>query len=147
MKKDDLFYEVKAFLDEHRKAVFAFVDEHGYPTTSLLLYIVDDDLNVFFGTLRSFSKYEHIIEQPVVSLSVIEEARDPLKVVDIRGTAYELSEEDKNNVHEWFKTKNPSKFYIEKADDFTIFKLVPSFIRWLDARSGSIVCTDLDCTE
>jgi general stress protein 26 len=131
------------FLDNHRKAVFAILDQDGLPTTSLMLYVVDEHLNVFFGTRKSFSKYQHILEHPIVSLSVIEEKVDPLKVVDIRGKVEELSPEDMHNVHTWFKTKNDSKYYVEGAEDFVMFKLTPQFVRWLDAASGELSIVDL----
>jgi uncharacterized pyridoxamine 5'-phosphate oxidase family protein len=134
---------VADFLNNHRKAVFAILDDAGLPTTSLMLYVIDDEMNVFFGTRKAFTKYEHIVANPVVSLSVIEEVVDPLKVVDMRGDVYELSPEDAHNVHAWFKTKNPAKYYVEGAEDFVMFKLVPHFVRWLDAESGQLEIVDL----
>ncbi len=132
------------FLNNHRKAVFSILDENHLPTTSLMLYVIDDDMNVFFGTRRAFSKYQHLKDNPVVSLSVIEEVLDPLKVVDLRGEVEELSVDDCNNVHTWFKTKNDSKYYVEGAEDFTMFKLTPHFVRWLDAASGELSIVDLN---
>ncbi len=134
---------VQQFLNTHRKAVFAILDVHGLPTTSLMLYAIDDDFNVYFGTRRSFGKYADIRHQPVVSLSVVEEVLDPHKVVDIRGTAVEIPDEECGKTCSFFKTKNPSKYYIESADDFVMFKLIPNFIRWADASSGELVITDL----
>ena len=108
-----------------------------------MLYVIDDEMNVFFGTRKAFSKYQHILDNPVVSLSVIEEALDPLKVVDVRGTVEQLAPYDQENVHAWFKTKNPSKYYVEGAEDFVMFKLTPNFVRWLDAESGELSIVDL----
>lgn len=132
------------FLNKHRKAVFAILDDDGLPTTSLMLYVVDDEMNVFFGTRKAFQKYNHIHKRPIVSLSVIEEVLDPLKVVDIRGDVTELSPSDTKNVYEFFKSKNPSKYYVEGAEDFAMFKLTPHFVRWLDASSGELSIIDLD---
>ncbi len=131
------------FLNAHRKAVFAFIDEKGAPTTSLMLYAIDDDLNVYFGTRRAFHKYTYITRNPVVALSVAEEALDPLKVVDIRGTVTELSLEEGKERHEFFKSKNASKYYVEGAEDFVMFKITPTFIRWADATSGELTLTDV----
>lgn len=144
MEQHELRQTVMDFLNNHRKAIFSILDDNGLPTTSLMLYVVDDEMNVFFGTCRSFTKYAHLKENPVVSLSVVEEALDPLKVTDVRGEVYELSPEDTANVHTWFKTKNPSKYYVEHAEDFTMFKLVPHFVRWLDAESGNLEIVDLN---
>lgn len=134
---------VRDFLNGHRKAVFAIIDKHGFPTTSLMLYAIDDDLNVYFGTRRSFGKYADITKQPVIALSVVEEALDPLKVVDIRGTVIEVPDEECGKTCSFFKTKNPSKYYVEDAPDFVMFKLVPSFVRFADASSGTLSITDL----
>lgn len=143
MEQTELRNTIISFLNGHRKAVFSILDEEGLPTTSLMLYVVDDDLNVFFGTRKAFSKYAHLMEHPVVSLSVIEEVIDPLKVVDMRGCVEELCDEDCEKVHAWFKEKNPAKYYVEGAEDFTMFKLTPHFVRWLDAESGNLEIVDL----
>ncbi|MCA9361768.1 pyridoxamine 5'-phosphate oxidase family protein [Candidatus Kaiserbacteria bacterium] len=143
MDQATLRHTIIDFLNHHRKAVFSILDEHGLPTTSLMLYVVDDELNIFFGTRKAFSKYQHIVDHPVVSLSVIEEVVDPLKVVDIRGDVTQLSPEDQENVHTWFKEKNTAKYYVEGAEDFVMFKLTPHFVRWLDAESGELSIVDL----
>lgn len=143
MEQHELRGTVMHFLNSHRKAVFSILDDAGLPTTSLMLYVVDDEMNIFFGTRRAFSKYAHLKQNPIVSLSVIEEVLDPLKVVDMRGAVHELSVDDCNNVHAWFKTKNPAKYYVEGAEDFVMFKLVPHFVRWLDAESGNLEIIDL----
>ncbi len=135
---------VRDFLNAHRKAVFAIIDDGGLPATSLLLYAIDDDLNVYFGTRRVFKKYNDILVQPVVSLSVIEEKLDPLKVVDIRGTATEIPASLLSETHAFFKTKNPAKYYVEGAEDFTMFKLTPHFMRWLDASTGELEMIDIE---
>lgn len=138
-----LFNTVRDFLNDHRKAVFGINDPQGLPTTSLMLYAIDDDLNVYFGTRKAFGKYTNITNTPIVSLSVIEEILDPLKVVDLRGEVTELSDDECNEIHAWFKTKNPAKYYVEGAEDFVMFKLEPDFIRWLDAASGELEIIDL----
>ena len=58
--------KILSFLNNHRKAVFSFVDERGLPTTSLMLYAIDDDMNVYFGTRKSYGKYQSIQRTPVV---------------------------------------------------------------------------------
>ncbi len=135
---------VVEFLNGHRKAVFAILDKNNLPTTSLLLYAIDDELNVYFGTRKSFGKYADIKQQPIISLSVIGEGIDPLQVVDIRGTAFEVPDEECGKTCAFFKTKNPAKYYVEGAPDFVMFKLRPNFVRYLDASSGELILKDLD---
>jgi general stress protein 26 len=143
MDNNELKRVIADFLNAHRKAVFAIIDKHGFPTTSLMLYAIDDELNVYFGTRRSFGKYVDITKQPIIALSVTEEALDPLKVVDIRGTAIEVPNEECGKTCSFFKTKNPSKYYIEDSEDFVMFKLGPHFVRWADSSSGTLITTDL----
>jgi general stress protein 26 len=139
----ELKEDIKAFLNAHRKAVFAILDKQGFPTTSLMLYAIDDDLNVYFGTRRSFGKYSDIQKQPVVSLSVVEEQLDPRKVVDMRGTAIEIPDEECGKTCSFFKTKNPSEYYIQSESDFVMFKVIPSFVRLADSTSGKLSVRDL----
>jgi general stress protein 26 len=143
LSNDTLRRTIVDFLNAHRKAVFAVLDKEGLPTTSLMLYAIDDTLAVYFGTRRAFSKYNDLKLHPVVSLSVIEEAIDPLTVVDVRGTVAEVDSASLHDVHAFFKSKNSSKYYVEGAPDFTMFKLTPHFVRYLDARSGELTMQDL----
>jgi uncharacterized pyridoxamine 5'-phosphate oxidase family protein len=135
---------VRQFLDEHRKAVFATIDDKGEPRTSLMLYAIDDDLSVYFGTRRSFKKYPELLAHPKVSLSVIEEKLDPLRVVDIQGTAAEVPVAETEKTLHFFKGKNMSRYYVESADDFVMFKITPTVVRWLDATSGELSIQYLD---
>jgi general stress protein 26 len=146
-ERNELRSKVIDFLNAHRKAVFAILDKNGLPTTSLMLYAIDDELNVYFGTRRSFGKYADIKQQPIISLSVIQESVDPLVVVDIRGTAFEIPDEECGKTCAFFKTKNPSKYYVEGAPDFVMFKVRPSFVRFLDATSGDLKMVDLPLPE
>lgn len=143
MTKAELRQTVIEFLNNHRKAVFAILDNDGLPTTSLMLYVIDDEMNVYFGTRKAFSKYATLQKNPIISLSVIEEALDPLKVVDLRGTVMQIPPEQTEEIHTFFKSKNPSKYYVEGAEDFVMFKMAPDFVRWLDASSGELSIIDV----
>jgi pyridoxine/pyridoxamine 5'-phosphate oxidase len=135
--------KVRDFLNSHRKAVFSILDEEGLPTTTLMLYAMDDDMNILFGTRKGFAKYANIHKKPVVSLSVIEEEIDPRKVVDVRGDVEEIPEAELKDAHAYFKSKNPSDLYVDREHDFTMFRLKPHFVRWLDAESGELQTVDL----
>jgi general stress protein 26 len=126
------------FLNAHRKAIFAFVDAENKPATSLMLYMIDDAFNVYFGTRKAFGKYAQVKNNPYVSLSVVEEALDPLRVADVRGVAEELTPEEQESVYSSFKSKNTSKYYVEGAEDFVMFRIRPESIRWADATSGEL---------
>jgi general stress protein 26 len=143
-ENDMLREEVKQFLNAHRKAIFAISDKEGFPTTSLMLYAIDDNVHVYFGTRKAFGKYADILARPIVSLSVVEEKLDPLIVVDVRGVATQVPDEECERTHAFLKSKNTSKYYVEDAPDFVMFKIVPSFIRYANASSGALVIKDID---
>lgn len=144
MDTQNLKEAVREFLNTHRKAVFATVDDRAQPHTSFMLYAIDDDFNVYFGTRKSYKKYEQIRSNPSVSLSVIEEGLDPLRVVDLRGKAEIIPENEQEKWFDFLKTKNPSKYYVEGADDFVMLRVKPTLVRVLDARSGELTITNLD---
>lgn len=141
---DELKQKVRDFLNSHRKAVFSILDDEGLPTTTLMLYAMDEDMNILFGTRKGFAKYANINKKPVVSLSVIEEELDPRKVVDVRGDVEEIPESELKEAHAYFKRKNPSDLYVDREHDFTMFRLRPHFVRWLDAESGELQTVDLN---
>ena len=134
---------VIAFLNAHSKAVFATIDAEGKPATSLMLYSIDDSLNVYFGTRKAFKKYDQLKQNPNIALSVIEEKLDPLRVVDVRGVAVELSPEEQATWHDHFKSKNTSTHYVEGAADYVMFRIHPASMRWLDASSGELAITEV----
>lgn len=144
MNQSELRATVEKFLNKHHKAVFSILDEKGLPTTSLMLYAVDDELNIYFGTRKAFSKYDCLKTNTVVSLSVVQEGNDPLQVVDIRGQVSEVPLTEMVRVHTYFKGKNPAKYYVEGTEDFVMFKLKPDFMRWVDASSGELSIVDLN---
>ncbi len=135
---------VADFLAAHRKAVLATVGDDEHPTTSLMLYAADDQFNVYFGTRKSFAKYRIFERHPYASLSVVEESVDPLRTVEIRGKIAFIPEAETAERLLWFTSKNPSEYYVKGAPDFVMFKVVPSFIRWLDASSGELTMTNIE---
>lgn len=139
MTEKEIGEKVKSFLNSHRKAVLSTVGDDEHPTTSLMLYVIDEDLNVYFGTRKAFGKYAVIKRHPYVSLTVIEEKLDPLKAVEIRGKVEFVPEDKTAETLNFFESKNPSKYYVKGAPDFVMFKIKPSFVRWLDASSGELI--------
>lgn len=132
-----------SFLKSHRKGVFATVGKDGKPYTSLMLYVVDDNFTIYFGTRKIFKKYAQLREQPAIALSVIEETVDPLRAVDLTGTAIALSQEECVQCLGFFKDHNPSVYYVESAEDYVMFRIMPERVRWLDATSGALTITEV----
>ena len=134
--------EAIEFLNGHKKMVLTILDKEGHPNSSLLLYAVDE-FTVYFGTCRSFGKYAALKADPHVAVAVVQEGIDPLQVLDIQGIAEEIPEEETQDRLEWFVSKNTSKYYIKDAEDYVMFKVKPTCIRWLDAMSGDLQICDI----
>lgn len=141
--QQELKDEALEFLNEHRKMVLTVLDIEKHPNSSLMLYAVDDDFNIYFGTCECFGKYKALKADSHVSVAVVQENIDPLQVVDIQGNAELIPVEDTEKTLEWFVSKNPAKYYVKDREDFRMFKIVPSGVRWLDATSGELQIHDL----
>jgi len=134
---------VQDFLEKHVKMVLGINESDSYPNTSLMHYAVGSKLHIYFGTKKGFGKYNALKEDPRVSFVVIEEGHDPLRVVDGRGEAREIDPKVTPLAHDFFKSRNTTKWYVEGADDFAMFEIIPTSIRWLDATSGELKVTDI----
>ena len=144
MDQQKLKQKILDFLNAHFKMVLTVLDENKHPNSSLMLFATDEDLQIYFGTRKSFGKYKALVADPHVSIAVVQEGVDPLQVVDMQGTAKEISKEKTLEILKWFVGKNPAKYYVKNADDFVMFQIIPSAVRWLDATSGDLCIHDLD---
>ena len=135
--------QAKVFLNAHRKMILTVLDQNGHPNSSLMLYVIDDDFNFYFGTCKCFGKYSALQKDARVSVAVVEEKLDPLLVVDVQGIAEEIPEEKTKETLGWFVSKNPAEYYVKDAEDFVMFRIKPQGVRWLDATSGELKVYDL----
>ncbi len=144
MDKKELKDKILSFLENHKKAVVAIVGKDNEPSTSLMLYTVDEDLNVYLGTRKAFGKYKALKINPKLALTVIQEKLDPLRAVDIYGNVEFIPDKDVKERLEWFESKNNSKYYIKGAEDFVMFRVKPYRVKYLDATSGELIIEDLE---
>jgi general stress protein 26 len=135
--------EALAFLNQHKKMVLSILDIEKHPNSSLLLYAVDDEFKMYFGTCKHFGKYAALSADPHVSLAVVEEKIDPLKVIDMQGRVEEISSQKTSETLKFFESKNSSKFYVKGEKDFVMFKVIPTHVRWLDASDGKLQMYDI----
>ncbi len=143
MDSNEKLAHAKEFLNKHHKAIFTVLDGEGAPSSSLMHYVIDDEYNVFIGTKKGFGKYNAMKHDPRVALAIPEESIDPLIVVDLQGKAIEIPPEDTEKYYDFFKSKNDKKHYVQGAEDFVMFRIVPTSLRYMDATSGELVITDL----
>lgn len=142
--RPDLAPAALDFLQSHLKMVLAINEGEGtWPNASLMHYAVDDAMRVYFGTKRGFGKYRALVYNPKVSFVVVEENINPLRVADGRGIATELRAEEAPYALKFFKKENQSTWYVEGSEDFAMFRIDPTNVRWLDATSGELQVVDI----
>lgn len=143
-EKKLILSEMWYVLNASNKMALAYVNEAGQPVQSFMLYAIDDDLNLYFGTLKRFPKYDFLTADPIVSILIEEESKDPKRVVTIKGVIdEEIEGKELVEKLKWFTSKNKCKYYIKSEHDFVMFKVKPMSIRLIDGTSGSLVRKDV----
>jgi len=146
IKEEDLRELIFNFVDKHDKMVLAYNNEVQEPVQSLMLYAVDNDFSLYFGTLKRFPKYESLIKNPPLSIMIPEEKMGALKAVSLKAIiTEEIDDKEKlEKTLEWFSQKNSCEYYIKDQDDFVMFKIKILSARLLDGTDGSLVRFDLN---
>ncbi len=138
--------EILNFLKKHNKMVLAYINQAAEPVQNFMLYAVDDNFNIYFGTLKRFKKYEYLISNPPLSIFIEEESKDPEKAASIKAVIVELydSKEEIKEKLDWFEKQNPCKYHIKDEEDFVLFQAKILSVRFVDGSGDTIVRYDLD---
>lgn len=121
------------------------------PTSSPVVYVIDDDLNFYFVTNIDSYKAKNILKNPNVSMSVWEFTK---MSVQMDGVATEVTDEQKKEwVIEEFgdaATKDPNfwaPIFRIKRGDYVVFKVGPTWLRVLDLTHDSVRSKSSPYTE
>lgn len=125
--------------------------DNDMPSSSILLYHVDEGLNFYFATHTNSLKVRNLQKNPRISLSVWEHNK---MLVQANGKAIELtSDEEKVLIIDKLaesaaKGANfwPPLFRI-KGDDYIVFKITPDWMRVLDLEKDTMTQVDSPFTE
>lgn len=82
-----------AVIRNHPLASLATVSPEGYPRSAFVYIAVDDDLSLYFMTRVGTKKYEHIMNNPRVAISIADE--DGYKTIQAEGVAHEETSGEK----------------------------------------------------
>ncbi len=135
------------FLDRHDKMILGYTNNLGEPVQSLMLYTVNDDMDLFIGTLKRFPKYEALVQNPPLSVVVQGEGeREKLQALTIKAVVLEeISEQDSlAELKDWFVSKNSCKYFIKDQEDFVMFKIKPLSLRLIEGVNDSLVRYDIN---
>lgn len=135
------------FVKNESVAVISTVSAQNQPMSATIYFSVDIDLNFYFMTKSFTRKYKNIENNNQVSL-VVGTENVPV-TAQIQGSAVKLVDEGEIKVRlaELKKVIDKNKFIgplfeivaNENADhnEIILFKIKPSWIRWLDLREGA----------
>ena len=140
----DLKSRIWYFLNNQDKMVLAYTNEAGEPVQSYMLYVIDDDFNIYFGTLKRFAKYEALVNNPPLSIFVAEEKEKPLIATTLKATIIKeyQDREEIDTLLKDFARKNSCKYFIKDQDDFVIFKAKILSARMVDGSQGKLIRYD-----
>ncbi len=134
--------DVLKFLQSNYLMNIATVGNDKKPSSSIMLYTIDDNFNIYMATHADSYKAKKIIENNFIGISVWEENK---MLVQIDAEVEILKDEQLiiENLELLAKsaTKNkafwPSLFRVE-GKEYIVFKVVPYWIRALDLERNTI---------
>ncbi len=144
-QKQAILSRIWFVLNRQGKMSLSYVNERGEPVQSFMLYAVDDDFNFYMGTLRRFHKYEFLIQNPIISILVIDELPDAKHVITARAHITDTIDNpnDIKKVMRWFTMKNSCRYFIKPFSDFVFFKATPLSIRMIDSTGDILTRYDI----
>ncbi len=130
-----------AFLKDHFVMALATANEES-PAVAPVVYIIDEDLNVYFVTYRMSYKAQNLIKNPKCSFSVWEFLK-----MSVQGSGDASIVEDEKQqgwVMDAFAdaaTKDPNfwaPIFRIKRGDYCVFKIKPTWLRVLDLTHNTV---------
>jgi len=121
---------VHQFLQNHSLCVVSLVDNHGQPISALVEFVVDNDLNLYFGTNRKFRKAKALENSKVVS--VVVGGREDACVQMQTYSQKLIKDENKKCKDKLVSRLQKNYFPIIPEDDFIFFKLTTNWVRYTD---------------
>jgi nitroimidazol reductase NimA-like FMN-containing flavoprotein (pyridoxamine 5'-phosphate oxidase superfamily) len=122
----------------------ATVSEDGKPHATVLLYVIDDDFNIYFVSHPDSKKVRHVGQNSAVSLSVWEH-RD--MSVQVNGEAEPVEDPEKvdallSELAEAGMAEDDDHFYPPvlrmSGEEYAVFRVRPTAVRCLDLVGDEI---------
>ena len=129
------------FLHQEFIMQIATADESARPAVSVLLFVIDEDLNFYFATHRETHKSKNLLVNPQISIAVWQHG---MMLVQADGGAQEVSnDEEKTSIMDRLadaaaKDKDFWPPILRTGGtDYIIFRVTPTWLRALDLSDDS----------
>ena len=138
--------KIRTFLQQNHLMVMATSSKVGQPHASTMLYALDESFNLYFSTRVNTQKYKNLSENPNVGIVI--GLKDELNI-HIHGEVQVI--QDSQEIDKALEVLAKSAVDIGdfwppiiqiKGSDYAIFKLIPNWVRALDASSKKVNVDD-----
>lgn len=132
------------FLRSKSVAVLSTVASSGQPMSAAVYFTVDTHFNFYFMTKNFSRKYENLESNPNVAL-VVGSENEPV-TAQVQGKAEKIvdQQEELSVLEElkkvFFKNTYVAPLYqlSEEKNKMVIYKITPTWVRWLDLRGEKV---------
>lgn len=125
--------------------------EDNKPAASVVIYVIDDDLNFYFVTHKDSRKSQHLLKNPQISFSIWEFLK---MSVQVDGATSVVEDEAKKAwVVDAFgdaATRDPNfwaPIFRIKGGEYIVFKIKPTWMRVLDLTRNTVRQQETPFTE
>lgn len=142
--------DVLSFMKEHFIMEIATISDNR-PHASVMLYVVDDDFNIYFATHESTYKAKNLVKNPAISVCIWEHGK---MLIQADGEAHLVED-----TAEQADISDKLAAATQRRDDFwpplfrtgegayVVFKMKPTWMRALELENGHITETEPPFTE
>lgn len=123
--------EALEFIKSHKECVLATASSEGKPEAATVLFAIEDDFTMYFGTDKKYRKYKNLAENKNVAVVVGVAVEEPMSA-QIEGQMEFLDDTAEiEKTKEIFKEKNPAMVPFFKFP-LVFMRLKPTWLRFLD---------------
>jgi len=116
------------FMRQVPLGVLATVSSDGLPQAALVAISENENLELFFGTSNASRKYQNVMKNPRVAVTLSKEQERT--TVQYEGTAVAVAESEREAVEAAHMAKNPGAKRFAQDPTQKYFKIVPIWVRY-----------------
>ncbi len=122
--------ELLRFMRTEKYAVQASVSPSGAPQAAVVGIVVTDAFEVFFDTLGTSRKAQHLRQNPAIALVIGSTAGDAAQTVQYEGLADEPSGPELERLMTFYCARFPDGQERQQWPDITFVRVRPTWIRY-----------------
>lgn len=142
MTRDQWIAQLRQFLQHHRTAGIATVDDHGQPHAANVWYASDARLRLYFISSPDSAHSRHLLRQPAVALAIYAHVDEPASIhgLQLHGRCEVLDPDSADHEHalDVFSAKYPAiaagVLLRQRMATERFHRVTLTWARWIDNR-------------